>query len=183
MEHIITLSLSIHYITQYGEELIVNFDNGMSKKMSWNTNHVWTVTLTIPPRSTRWWYSVTRANQIIRIEDLVIPREFDFDSKDRYFEVVDHWNEYFTSVTPIASKKLVSSKSMTSKLIKRYLIPRYQATLERRKSPIIDEIKQLPSTNYCGGNWGYFDEFALEHPKETKVISVYSLLRENETEQ
>ena len=180
MEHLITISLSIHYVTRYGEELIVNFDNGNTRKMSWGPNHVWTVTLTIPPRLIRWWYSVSVSNQITRIEDLAFPREYDFDTKDRYFEIVDRWNDHFTNVTPIESKKLVSSKSMSSTLIKRYMIPRYQSSVERKRTGLTEEVSPKIVANYRGVNWGYFDDSVLKENKEIKVCSVYSILREKE---
>ena len=179
MEHMITISLSLHYVTKYGEELVVNFDNGNTRKMSWGPNHVWTVTLTIPPRSTRWWYSVSTSNQITRVEDLVFPREYDFDSKDRYFEIVDRWNDHFTNVTPIESKKLVSSKSMSSKLIKRYMIPRYQSSIERKRNGLITNENETITPVYKNVNWGYFDDLAIQNEKIVSVKTVYSLLREN----
>lgn len=71
------------------------------RKMNWNPGHLWTVTTTQLPRTMRWWYSIHRNNNMERVEDLIIPREYDFDTTERYFQIVDHWDEYLTSVTPI----------------------------------------------------------------------------------
>ena len=114
MEHLITVSFSIHYVTVYGEELFISIDNGINKfdvrmhtpsltnrKMTWNPMHLWTITIVMPQRTARWWYTVTKANEPIRVEQLELPREYDFDTHERYFQIVDHWNDYYTSVTPI----------------------------------------------------------------------------------
>ncbi|ELP94830.1 hypothetical protein EIN_247440 [Entamoeba invadens IP1] len=175
MERLITLSLSIHYITIFGEEVYINFDNGLSKKMVWNENHVWTVTLSIHPRTTRWWYSISNHSQTTRVEDLELPREYDFDTKDKYFQIVDHWDDYYTVVTPINSSNLIISKAMNSSLIKRYLIPRYTPNLVRNKSPH-NNFEPKPSTKYNGCTWGFFDDSALLE-KKTKTLTVYSVLR------
>ena len=69
--------------------------------MTWGPNHLWKAIVQTLPRSTRWWYSVVRDSEVVRVENLEIPREYDFDLKDRYFQIVDRWNDYVTTVTPI----------------------------------------------------------------------------------
>lgn len=69
--------------------------------MTWTNNNIWTVTITTAPNDLIWWYSVSRENQTERIEDLEIPRRYDFDCKEKYFQIVDKWEDYYTLVTPI----------------------------------------------------------------------------------
>ncbi|KAL7714750.1 Uncharacterized protein QTN25_007708 [Entamoeba marina] len=179
MERLITLTFSIHYVTVFGEEIQVMFDNSTVKKLTWNTNHLWTGTISTIPRATRWWYSVIKNGEVVRVEDLEIPREYDFDCKDKYFQIVDHWNDYFTNVTPVTIKKYVVSKSMASNLIGRYLIPRYQASLERRKTPPETLREQPPSTSYLGVEWGYLDDLVLAQTSVKRLTTVYSIIHEN----
>ena len=146
--------------------------------MIWSTGHLWNCTVVIAPRNTQWWYSLISQNVEQRVEDLELPREYDFDCKDKYFQIVDRWNDHFSSVTPIGIKKFVSSNSMSPSIISRYVIPRYQASLERRKSNSQPNREILPSTFYHGVDWGYKDDWMLDRSNENKPLTLYSFLRE-----
>ncbi|ELP84973.1 hypothetical protein EIN_310060 [Entamoeba invadens IP1] len=180
--HMITISLSIHYVTVFGERIVVNFDNSTTKKLRWDAGHVWKITMTVLPRTMRWWYSVIKDEEVTRVEELDFPREYDFDYNEKYFQIVDHWGSSINSVVPIPLSKTEPFCLAGSPLIKNYLVPFYQASLERRKTPMLEEKCERQNTRvvaeYFGMNWGYYDDFALLESKPCRIPTVYSILRE-----
>ncbi|EDR26844.1 hypothetical protein EDI_253090 [Entamoeba dispar SAW760] len=102
MNTAITISFSIHYKTNFGEELFLNLDDSTCRKLTWMPGHIWMGTVTVVrPRSIRWWYSVVKDDSVIRIEDMTYPRTYRLDKLHKYFHVFDRWENPISSVSPL----------------------------------------------------------------------------------
>ncbi|KAL7719221.1 Uncharacterized protein QTN25_003593 [Entamoeba marina] len=103
----ITISFSVHYITEYGQELYVNLDDYTCKKMTWTNGHIWMGSVTVVrPRTIKWSYSVMKDDTVLRVEDLLYQRFYSLDKIHKYFHVFDRWNNSQSSVSPLTFGEL-----------------------------------------------------------------------------
>ncbi|KAL7714565.1 Uncharacterized protein QTN25_007871 [Entamoeba marina] len=103
----ITISFSVHYITEYGQELYVNLDDYTCKKMTWTNGHIWMCSITVVrPRPIKWSYSVMKGDTVLRVEDLLYHRYYSLDKTHKFFHVFDRWNNPHSSVSPLTFGEL-----------------------------------------------------------------------------
>ncbi|KAL7714441.1 Uncharacterized protein QTN25_007966 [Entamoeba marina] len=98
----ITISFSIHYNTEFGQELYVNLDDYTCRKLTWKPGHIWIGSVTVVrPRTMKWWYSVHHNGQVERVEIMNIQREYLMDNLHKYYHVFDRWGNVNSSVSPL----------------------------------------------------------------------------------
>ncbi|EDR26128.1 hypothetical protein EDI_024120 [Entamoeba dispar SAW760] len=119
-ENAIVISFSIHYITQYGQELYVNLDDYtckfvfflfkpfyfriflMYRKLTWTSGHIWKGTITlVRPRTLKWSYSLLCGEIVLRREELKYPRVYSLDDIHKYYHIYDRWDNPQSSVSPL----------------------------------------------------------------------------------
>lgn len=98
----ITISFSINYQTAFGEEVYVNLDDCICKKLTWRPGHIWIGSVTVArPRRLRWWYSIRRGDVITRVEVMSIPRTYRLTAQYMYYHVYDRWGYSTSSVSAL----------------------------------------------------------------------------------
>ena len=113
---LITISLSIQYVTTFGQEIYVNFDDYTCKKLSWTPGHVWIGSVNMTrPRTMHWWYSVYEGGKEIRVEQNQ-QRSYKFSKRHSYYHIFDRWDNRISSVSPLSfsnNTKFTPSSGMT----------------------------------------------------------------------
>ncbi|EKE40759.1 hypothetical protein ENUP19_0298G0042 [Entamoeba nuttalli] len=113
-ENAIVISFSIHYITQYGQELYVNLDDYTCKKLTWTSGHIWKGTITlVRPRTLKWSYSLLCGEIVLRREELRCPRIYSLDDIHKYYHIYDRWDNPQSSVSPLTFGALPLSDEKT----------------------------------------------------------------------
>ena len=135
MNTAITISFSIHYHTYYGQELQLNLDESTCRKLTWTPGDIWMGTITIiRPRTIKWWYSVTYNNEIQRIEEIPLPRDYVIDHHHTYYHIYDRWGNPMSSVSPLIMKEEKKSHSCD------IFIPKAQKRMITDDDDSIDQI-------------------------------------------
>ncbi|ELP92264.1 hypothetical protein EIN_118580 [Entamoeba invadens IP1] len=111
----ITVSFSIHYVTHFGEELCITFDDCTTCKLKWTSGHIWTGAIDLYfPRLLKWSYTVCCNGKILRVESLESLRQYYVDNSHRLYHVFDQWDNPYPSVSPLNYNETVLSKNNTS---------------------------------------------------------------------
>ncbi|EDR24536.1 hypothetical protein EDI_080230 [Entamoeba dispar SAW760] len=91
-----TIDFNIHYITYFGQELYICFNDSEYLPMSWTSGHIWVGKKTINgPIHLEWYYLVKVHNKIQRIEEVHGLREYNFNGNN--VSVRDWW--YYPDLT------------------------------------------------------------------------------------
>ncbi|BFU24480.1 hypothetical protein KM1_013600 [Entamoeba histolytica HM-3:IMSS] len=163
----IPVTFSIHYVTSYGEELYIVFDDGVERKMSWSNGHIWTIRCCVLPRLTRWWYEVKQSCVVTRIEKDLHSRQYIFE-KDRFYNITDSWDCGAYSMKISKFPKLQKSNTIIFTHPRAVTLPYYN------RSPLvrcrIQENNELDNNvpNYKGVRFDSFDDMMIE---ETQISS------------
>ncbi|ENY61569.1 hypothetical protein EHI7A_078150 [Entamoeba histolytica HM-1:IMSS-A] len=91
-----TINFNIHYITYFGQDLYVCFNDSECVPMNWTNGHMWVGKKTINgPTHLEWYYLVKVHNKIQRIEEVHGLREYNFNGNSA--SVRDWW--YYPELT------------------------------------------------------------------------------------
>ncbi|KAL7720811.1 Uncharacterized protein QTN25_002030 [Entamoeba marina] len=163
-----SITFFIHYITSFGQNVVINFNDGCSKKMVWRPGHIWTTSYITKKNELKWWYTISSDNIIQRIEPIDQPRSQHIHNEN-CIKVQDRWGQPMSDIHVMKLQRLKKTKTLQRHTTKPIILPYYKYTqLQRRKRSsqhINSNNKVLPY--FKGVRFGCFDDSMIH---ERRII-------------
>ncbi|KAL7720051.1 Uncharacterized protein QTN25_002580 [Entamoeba marina] len=156
-----TLTFSIHYVTVFGQNVVINFNDGTSKTMVWKPDHVWTTTYTTKKNEVKWWYTIVCNGKIQRIEQIEQPRSQRI-AHGSCIRIQDRWGQSLSDIQVMKLHRIKKSKPFGRYSFTKIVLPHYKITqLKRKYSYQHSNYHSRIIPYFKGVRFGCFDDTML----------------------